>query len=270
MGSLETIPLAKLAVSAKNVRQDLADHDDTSVEDLAADIAAHGLMHPLTVRAHGVGYEIIAGQRRYLALKHLGREAAPCRVIVLDDLAAEEMSLTENTQRAQLTTADKVRSYSRLYEVYDHSMSRLAKAVSLKPATLAKYIKIAALPDEVLTRLDAKGDGRLTLTTAAALANVPADRVAEVAAAITILPTDLQRVSAARKIVGEIAERMLDDEVVSAEDMSRIADRFLIDDLEERERLCECGHPPWVPGRTGGKVEIPPALYEAILDLIEE
>jgi ParB-like chromosome segregation protein Spo0J len=73
VGSLETIPLAKLTVSAKNVRQDLVDHDDTSVEDLAADIAAHGLMHPLTVRAHGVGYEIIAGQRRYLALKHLRR-----------------------------------------------------------------------------------------------------------------------------------------------------------------------------------------------------
>ena len=78
----------------------------------------------------------------------------------------------------------------------------------------------------MLTRLDAKGDGRLTLTTAAALVNVPADRVAEVAAAITILPTDLQRVSAAKKTVGKIAERMLDDEVVSAEDMSRIADRL--------------------------------------------
>jgi ParB/RepB/Spo0J family partition protein len=266
VSEIKSIPLVRLVVSAKNVRQDVAEHDDTSVSDLAADIEAHGLLHPLTVRAQGDGYEIIAGQRRYLALKQLGRTTAPCQVVDMTDLAAEEVSLTENTQRAQLTTTDKVRTYSRLYEIYGRDLARLSKAVSVTPATLMKYIKIAGLPDEVLARLDAKGDGRLTIDTAVALSKAPAAQVIAVAEAVSALSTNAQRASAVDCVVSEITMRALDGKDVSSDDMVRIVDRFLIKELEDRDHFAPAY--PWVPGYDGTPVIIPPALYKTILDII--
>jgi ParB/RepB/Spo0J family partition protein len=263
VNTVEEIPIDALAVSEKNVRHDVAASDDTSVDDLAADIAIHGLLHPLTVRPLGGGYEIIAGQRRFMALQRLGRATAPCRVTELEDLAAEEISLTENTQRAQLSSGDKVRTYSRLYEIYNRDMARLARAVSVTPATLRKYIKIAALPEDVLTRLDAKGDGRITVDTATVLAKVPAEQVAMVADAIVVLSTNSERAGAAKAIMSAIDEDGAD---VDADTMAQIVDDWRVQDLEEKGRLAPTE--PWVFGPEGQYVVIPCDLHGDVYDLV--
>jgi len=91
-------------------------------------------------------------------------------VIVVNDQKAEELSLIENVQRNQMSTADKVRAYGRLYEVYHNDMERVKEAIHVSKSTLQKYIKIKDLPGNVLERLDGKGQNRITLDVAVELA----------------------------------------------------------------------------------------------------
>lgn len=214
------------------------------------------------------GYEIVAGQRRYLALKSLGRETAPCRIISVTDTVAETISLTENTHRSQLTTADKIRIYNRLYQIHDGNLAKVAKLVSITVPTLTKYINIAALPTEILVRLDSKGDNRITVETATALTKVPPAKVLEVAAVITPLATSAERGVAIKQITGELAKRELSRRSLDVEEMEHIVDDLRIDNLKEKERVAPVY--PWVPGMTGTPMMIPPTLFKHICALIKK
>ena len=113
---LHHIPLDQLTVSKLNVRK----HGPKDVASLAASVAALGVLQPLLVRAKGDGYEIVAGQRRYLAARSL-REgdndapALPC--VVLDDnedAAAIEASLAENIERLPMDEMDQHEAFMAL------------------------------------------------------------------------------------------------------------------------------------------------------------
>lgn len=108
--NLQMIPLANLNVSKLNVRK----HGAKDVASLAASIAAIGLVQPLLVRANGEGFEIVAGQRRYLAAKsldaecHTGADPLPCVVLASnEDASAIEASLAENIERLPMDEMDQ-------------------------------------------------------------------------------------------------------------------------------------------------------------------
>ena len=146
---VRSIPLDALRVSDLNVRKTLqSDEDEANVNDLAVDISENGLLNPLTVRGIPgcAAYEVIAGQRRFMALKLLKQATAPCNIIAATDEKAEELSLVENVQRNQMTTADKVRAYSRLHAVYGSDADKVAAAVHVSKATIMKYVKVKDLP----------------------------------------------------------------------------------------------------------------------------
>jgi ParB family chromosome partitioning protein len=83
-----------LVVSELNVRKTLtSDEDETGISDLANDIRNNGLINPITVRKLGDKYEIIAGQRRYLACKLLNRKTIPCSIVDVSTQKGEELSL---------------------------------------------------------------------------------------------------------------------------------------------------------------------------------
>ncbi len=279
--NITEIPLKSLQVGSENVRK-LLDDEETTIADLAQDIEQHGLLHPLTVRAAAKPgtYTIVAGQRRYLALRSLGRQTAPCSIVEVSDEAAEEMSLTENIHRAQLTTVDKVRTYQRLYELNGCSIPNLSRVVSVTPETLRKYIKIAALPEEILQRLDGKGDGRLTLETALGLAKLPSDRVVAAAAAVVRLPTNADRALAIKQIVAARRPTTTDIELIVDEIAVRRSGRavtpaggveLVVNEIAVRkvERIEVVPNKPWIPGRDGKPIKIPQPLYDVILDLID-
>jgi DNA polymerase-3 subunit epsilon len=264
VSSIVNIKISKLFVSERNVRKDLNEFDETSVADLAANIQSHGLLHPLTVREMpDKRFEIIAGQRRFLALNSLGREDAPCRVVTLGDLEAEEISLTENTQRAQLSSGDKARTYSRLYEITGRDIAKLSKAVSVTPVTLRKYIKIAELPEQIMAQLDVKGDGRITIETAVALTKIPPAHQVDAAAAVSKLATSSERLEATKRIAAEAVV----GKNIDAGRMDHIVESINTERLEAKKLLAPTV--PWIPDRDGMPMVIPKALYGAILDMIE-
>ena len=137
------IAIDKLFVSNVNVRKTLtSEEDETGIYDLANDININSLINPITVRLNGDKYEIIAGQRRFLAMKQLNKTHIPCNVLTIDTQKAEEISLVENVQRNQMTTCDKVRSYSKLYDVYNKDIDKVISAIHISKQTIQKYLKL--------------------------------------------------------------------------------------------------------------------------------
>ena len=114
---LHHIPLANLKLSRLNVRR----HGAKDIDSLAASVAALGLIQPLLVRDSGDGYEIIAGQRRYLAMKKLNSEGVPetdtlpCVVMdAADDAVAVEASLAGNVERLPMDEMDQYEAFAAL------------------------------------------------------------------------------------------------------------------------------------------------------------
>ena len=128
------IDIDKLYVSDINVRKTLeSEEDETGISDLANDIKQNGLINPITVRLDNNNnkYEIIAGQRRFLAIKLLENKFVSCHIINVSNQKAEEISLVENVQRNQMTTIDKVKSYSKLYNVYNNDIDKVINCIHI-------------------------------------------------------------------------------------------------------------------------------------------
>lgn len=184
--NIQHIPYTYLVISSLNVRKnlDVVNDDDSSVSDLAKDIQKRGLLNPLTVRQQSYNtYEVIAGQRRLLAINNIilhdstFPKDVPCNVLVVDDDTAEEISMIENIQRNQMTAKDKVRIFAKLYKRYNNDIHKLFTVVNISVNTLKRYIQINELPEEILDKMDGNDDTRLTLNVAAALTKIPSNIV---------------------------------------------------------------------------------------------
>lgn len=112
---IESIPIGRLQPRQFPSRREGTEEE---VGRLAASIKRHGLIHPLLVRPSGRGYEIVCGQRRFLACKSLGMGEVPAVVRPLDDKQALELSLAENAQRGGLTARDRRLLLKRLEELF--------------------------------------------------------------------------------------------------------------------------------------------------------
>jgi ParB family chromosome partitioning protein len=142
------------------------------IEELASSIDDIGLINPISVRKIDGDdkYEIIAGQRRYLAMKSLNKHTIPCIIIVVSDKIAEEISLIENIQKNNLSNCDKVKSYSKLCDNYD--IDKVKTLTKVSKGTINKYLKIRDLPTEVLEKLDIKDKSKITIDIAIELASL--------------------------------------------------------------------------------------------------
>jgi ParB family transcriptional regulator, chromosome partitioning protein len=145
LGIVEDLPLSKLRPSSNSIR--------TSVSDiglLAQSISEKGLLQPLVVRIKDDHYEIVAGNRRYLACKHCGWKKIPCNVCELDDKEAFEISLIENIQRKSMNPIEEAKAYN-LYvkERGWGGVSDLAHQIGKSQEYVSKRIKLLDLPEEI-------------------------------------------------------------------------------------------------------------------------
>ena len=158
--NIDNIVVDKLYVSDINVRKT----NIAEITELANSIDVNGLINPITVRKDNDDkYEIIAGQRRYLAMKELHKHTIPCNIIIADDNKAEEMSLIENLQKNNLSNCDKVKSFSKLYQTYANDYDKIKSLVKVSKATIKKYLRIKDLPIEVLEKLDANDKTKINV-----------------------------------------------------------------------------------------------------------
>jgi ParB/RepB/Spo0J family partition protein len=142
-------------MSKLNTRTDLnAGQEDSGIDELAASIREKGLLQPITVRpVSGGRYEVVVGQRRFLACKKAGLGSIPCLVRDdLDDADAVTISLVENVHRADMSPLDKARALKSLYDRYK-SYEKVAKETSWSTQTIRKYMSLLDLPRDLQQRI---------------------------------------------------------------------------------------------------------------------
>ena len=124
--------------------------DVTALNELAASISEKGLISPITVRKVKNGYELIAGERRWRALKHLKKRTVPAYVLDTKNSSdIMEMALVENIQREDLNSIEESEAYDVLNKKYGLSHESIAKAVGKKRVTISNSLRLLKLPLEI-------------------------------------------------------------------------------------------------------------------------
>lgn len=122
---------------------------DAALEELAASIREKGIIQPLVVRPKGDGYELIAGERRWRAAQKAGLYEVPVVIRDVSEDVALEMALIENIQREDLNAVEEATAYRELMEKFDLSQEELAKRVGKERSTVANFLRLLKLPDQV-------------------------------------------------------------------------------------------------------------------------
>src|SRR5687767_3272322 len=143
--------------------------DDESLEELTRSITAHGVIQPIVVRRTGDRFQIIAGERRWRAAGRAGLLRVP---VVVRDVAPGreqsllELALVENIQRENLNPIEEALAYRRLSQDFQLKQEEIATAVGKDRASVANFLRLLKLPDEVRNEVAA---GRLAMGHARAL-----------------------------------------------------------------------------------------------------
>lgn len=123
---------------------------EEKIEELARTIHTHGVIQPIVIRSIGEqSYEIIAGERRYRAMKSLGWSEVPAIVRQLDDKETASIALIENLQREELTAIEEAYAYEKLLELHSLTQEALAQRLGKGQSTVANKLRLLKLPDEV-------------------------------------------------------------------------------------------------------------------------
>lgn len=129
--------------------------DEEALKELAASIAASGLVQPVVVRPLPNGrYQLIAGERRWLASKLAGHSKIPAVLRNVSDEQAMEMTLIENLQRADLNPMEQARAYDRLSREFKMTQEKMAQRTGKDRASVANFLRLLRLPAEVQQKVE--------------------------------------------------------------------------------------------------------------------
>ena len=137
------------------------------LEELAASIAANGVVQPVLVRPLASGrFQLIAGERRWRASKLAGKATIPSILRQVSDEQAMEITIVENLQRADLNPMEQARAFERLGREFHMTQEQMAQRTGKDRATVANFLRLLKLPQAVQNRVEA---GDLTFGHARAL-----------------------------------------------------------------------------------------------------
>lgn len=160
---VQSIPVDKILPSRFQPRTIF---NQDSLRELADSIRERGIIQPVIVTEKKNGFELIAGERRWRAVKSLGLQEIPAIVRVVRDSDALEMALIENIQRENLNPIEEAHAYDRLMSEFALTQEALSKKVGKNRSTVANFLRLLKLPDKIRDDLS---DGRLTMGHARAL-----------------------------------------------------------------------------------------------------
>ncbi|HBH00998.1 MAG TPA: chromosome partitioning protein ParB [Candidatus Rokubacteria bacterium] len=165
--SLVEIPVGQIAVSPNQPRKAF---DSNTLNELAASIRASGVIQPVIVRRQGMGYQLIAGERRWRAARLAGLDRIPALVREATDAQSLELALVENLLREDLNPMEEAEAYQRLLGQFGWTQEELAQRIGKDRSSIANCLRLLRLPDAIQADLRA---GRLTMGHARALLSLP-------------------------------------------------------------------------------------------------
>ena len=144
----------------RNKFQPRRQFDKESLQELTHSIKERGVIQPIIVRPSKLSdgkYEIIAGERRWLASQNAGLHEVPVVILNVDDVKSLEFAIVENVQRQDLNPIEEARGYQRLVDDFNYNQEKLSKFIGKSRSYIANSLRLLSLPDEVLSMVE-QGD----------------------------------------------------------------------------------------------------------------
>jgi ParB family chromosome partitioning protein len=150
---LTTLPVSAIEPHPEQPRRRF---DDAALEELAASIAARGVIQPVIVRPLGAGkYQLVAGERRWRAAQRAQLHEIPALIRELSDREVMALALIENLQRQDLNPVEEARAYDRLAHAEGMTQAEIARMVDKSRSHVANLQRLLALPEPVLELVEA-------------------------------------------------------------------------------------------------------------------
>jgi len=131
--------------------------DETNLEDLTNSIKERGMIQPIIVRKSNDNiskFEIIAGERRWLAAQRAGLHNVPVVVTEADDLKSLEFAIVENVQRHDLNPLEEAQGYKRLIDDFSYDQEKVSKFIGKSRSHITNSLRLLTLPDDVIKLIE--------------------------------------------------------------------------------------------------------------------
>ena len=140
-----------------NKYQPRKNFDEINLEDLTNSIKERGIIQPIIVRKsnnENSKFEIIAGERRWLAAQRAGIHTVPVLITNVDDLKSLEFAIVENVQRHDLNPLEEAQGYKRLIDEFSYDQEKVSKFIGKSRSYITNSLRILTLPDEVIKLIE--------------------------------------------------------------------------------------------------------------------
>ncbi len=146
----------------RNPYQPRETFNESKLEELANSIKKNGVIQPIAVRpkkSEAGKYEIVAGERRWLAAQRAGLHNIPVNILDLTDVESLEVAIVENIQRDDLNPIEEAKGYKRLSEEFNYDHEHISKLMSKSRSHVSNTLRLLSLPEDVISMLE---EGTLT------------------------------------------------------------------------------------------------------------
>ena len=133
--------------------------DENNLEDLTNSIKERGMIQPIIVRKSNddkTKFEIIAGERRWLAAQRAGLHDVPVVITEADDLKSLEFAIVENVQRHDLNPLEEAQGYKRLIDEFEYDQDKVAKFIGKSRSYISNSLRLLSLPSEVIALIESQ------------------------------------------------------------------------------------------------------------------
>ena len=164
------IPIASLQ---RNKYQPRTIFDEEKINELSLSIKENGVIQPIAVRPNKYEpdkYEIVAGERRWLAAQKAGLNEVPAVVLDIDDQKSLEIAIVENVQRQDLNIIEEAMGYQRLIKDFGYDHDQISKFMSKSRSHISNTLRLLTLPKDIIGLLE---EGKLTVGQARPLIGLP-------------------------------------------------------------------------------------------------
>ena len=134
--------------------------DEKKIEELAQSIKKNGLIQPIAVRLEKNGaYEIVAGERRWLAAQKAGLHEVPVIILDITDTQSLELAIVENIQRENLNTIEEAKGFQKLITEFNYDHEKLSQFMGKSRSHISNTLRLLSLPESVIKMVE---EGQLT------------------------------------------------------------------------------------------------------------
>ena len=202
---------------SRNPYQPREHFSEEKLEELANSIKKNGVIQPIAVRPNkkeNGKYEIVAGERRWMAAQKAGLHEIPVTILDLSDVESLEVAIVENIQRDDLSPVEEARGYKRLNEEFKYDHESISKLMSKSRSHVSNTMRLLTLPKDVISMLE---EGTLTSGQARPLIGISnASSIAEEIVAKNYSARKVEYLTRAKK--SNFKEKEVDTNILKAQE----------------------------------------------------